>query len=431
MPVLPLEKIRKDGGTQPRTYAEDAYAVEKYAGLMADGKVLPPPVVFFDGTDYWLVDGFHRVAAAARNGLTEMECEVTQGTLREAQWYSYSVNAEHGIPRSKVDTDRAIRAAIKHSIDHGMPLSYRAVAKHVGVDHKTVGAHWKAMEDSGEIPRGDGTKVCADGRVMNTAANQANRQAPPPPEESASERGTPGDDLHEQDSPDDDVEPYIQKPEGGWPKMEDGVYPTELAEPFFCNRGHAQAVIHVLQVEPLFWQKTPRWVANAGLVGVSGCELSMPLNQNIAQPSKEEAIAWAAQAMAVHILRCLQDESLLASRRITLENFLEWACEYGACRITAADRLKKEEKERDFVFVRLAEDVLFGVMSLTSQTSRDAKAFEDWGRIVTELIHFADAGEVEGHDEVLKLIEEVDEVEARMAAIVTALRSYKARGIAA
>ncbi len=40
--------------------------VADYAADMASGAGFPPVVVYFDGTDYWLADGFHRVRAATR-----------------------------------------------------------------------------------------------------------------------------------------------------------------------------------------------------------------------------------------------------------------------------------------------------------------------------------------------------------------------------
>ena len=62
---LELSQIRKDGGTQPRASYHFGIA-ESYAEDMAAGAAFPPVVVFYDGADYWLADGFHRVAAATQ-----------------------------------------------------------------------------------------------------------------------------------------------------------------------------------------------------------------------------------------------------------------------------------------------------------------------------------------------------------------------------
>lgn len=102
-----LSLIRTDGGTQPRA-AIDVTLVETYATDMGRGDPFPPPVVFFDGADYWLADGFHRVNAAAvlkRDGLL---CEVRQGTQRDAILYSVGANDSHGLRRTNEDKRRAV-----------------------------------------------------------------------------------------------------------------------------------------------------------------------------------------------------------------------------------------------------------------------------------------------------------------------------------
>lgn len=51
-------------------------------GAKAAGVVFPP-IVFFDGADYWLADGFHRLIAAEELGLTEFDADVREGTRRD------------------------------------------------------------------------------------------------------------------------------------------------------------------------------------------------------------------------------------------------------------------------------------------------------------------------------------------------------------
>jgi hypothetical protein len=69
--MLRLSSIRRDGETQGRISINSA-VVRAYAELMRDGTSFPPIQVRFDGVDYWLSDGFQRVAAAEMAGLVEV-----------------------------------------------------------------------------------------------------------------------------------------------------------------------------------------------------------------------------------------------------------------------------------------------------------------------------------------------------------------------
>ena len=60
--VLTLASVRTDGGTQARAMLCEE-TVAEYAAALDGGVSMPRVVVFYDGTDHWLADGFHRVAA--------------------------------------------------------------------------------------------------------------------------------------------------------------------------------------------------------------------------------------------------------------------------------------------------------------------------------------------------------------------------------
>ena len=61
---IPLDRI-KDGGAQMRVEMRPE-TVNEYAADMLDGAAFPPIVVFYDGCDFWLADGFHRVEAGRK-----------------------------------------------------------------------------------------------------------------------------------------------------------------------------------------------------------------------------------------------------------------------------------------------------------------------------------------------------------------------------
>jgi hypothetical protein len=134
--LLNYEQIRMNGGTQPRA-AVRKDVTEEYAELMRSGVKFPPLVVFHDGEIYWLADGFHRISAALQTFPNDpIEVEVIQGTLSEAQWYSFGVNRSHGLRRTNEDKERAVRSALAHPNCQG--FSDAAIAEHVGVHRNTV-----------------------------------------------------------------------------------------------------------------------------------------------------------------------------------------------------------------------------------------------------------------------------------------------------
>lgn len=136
---LPITSIRLDGGTQPRA-ALDFGAIEDYSEAMSAGAKFPAVTVFYDGTDYWLADGFHRVKAAFAAGFDLIECDLRQGAVEEAQWYSLSANKSNGLRRTTEDKQRAVKAALTHT--RGAGLSDKQVARHCGVTPPTVAA-WR------------------------------------------------------------------------------------------------------------------------------------------------------------------------------------------------------------------------------------------------------------------------------------------------
>lgn len=99
---LQLKQIRLDGGTQVRASIKED-AVMRYAEDMEGGSIFPAMRVFFDGTDYWLADGFHRYHAALRIGLQDFLCEVDTGTPRDALFYGSQANNLHGQPMDNAD----------------------------------------------------------------------------------------------------------------------------------------------------------------------------------------------------------------------------------------------------------------------------------------------------------------------------------------
>ena len=145
---IPLAQIEIGAGTQARTRIDNALA-EEYAEAMRDGAFFPPVIVFSDGKNTYLADGFHRVEAARRCGFLDIDAIVEQGTARDALWYALGANKAHGLRMSRADVRRAIGLALQEFPNR----SSRDIAKQIGCDHKTVEAARRSHEAGGEIPQ--------------------------------------------------------------------------------------------------------------------------------------------------------------------------------------------------------------------------------------------------------------------------------------
>jgi hypothetical protein len=133
-----ISLLREDGGTQPRAQLDEE-TVDQYAEAMAAGGAnFPPVVAFYDGENYWLAGGYHRKAAARKNGFSVLRTEVKQGTRRDALRYSLGTNAEHGLPRSNADKLRAVRTALEDEEwgrlgNHEIARMCAVTAQYVGI----------------------------------------------------------------------------------------------------------------------------------------------------------------------------------------------------------------------------------------------------------------------------------------------------------
>jgi len=175
---IALTKIRRDGGTQPRAGLNQE-RIEHYAEAYGAGIHMPSVLVMHDGTDYWLYDGFHRCAGAELAGLSGVDAGITQGTREDAVWASLAANRDHdtaGLYRSNEDKKRAVLRALEMR----PKMADNAIAKHVGVDHKTVAKYRGTLGNSQPDKR-----IGADGRAYPAPP------PPPPPLKSSSPRVEP------------------------------------------------------------------------------------------------------------------------------------------------------------------------------------------------------------------------------------------------
>jgi hypothetical protein len=153
--LLALDHLTLDSRLQCRDLKPSV--VDDYAKAMRRGEAFPPVSVVWDGEEnYYLVDGHHRVAATRKlSGVDSIAVQMIRGNFSLALWLSWGANRGHGLPRTREAKRRAVRAALGHPDWSGR--SDRAIAKHVGCDHKTVAALHRILKH-GEFPKDASTE---------------------------------------------------------------------------------------------------------------------------------------------------------------------------------------------------------------------------------------------------------------------------------
>ena len=134
--VLKISEIKFDKKTQSRVEMNNEVITE-YAAAIQDGAEFPPITVFFDGSSWWLADGYHRFHAHKQAGKEYIKAIVNQGTQRDAILYSVGANASHGLRRTNADKRKAVMTLLEDEEWAGW--SDNAIARQCSVSPDTVG----------------------------------------------------------------------------------------------------------------------------------------------------------------------------------------------------------------------------------------------------------------------------------------------------
>jgi len=183
MKILNLAVIRLDGGTQARI-ALDNDKVGEYAEAMKEGHKFPPITTFYDGSDYWLADGFHRYHATRQTGAVSIEANAITGTVEEAQIYAFGANAKRGLSTTQEDNRSIITRMLSHPISSSWTNA--EIARHVGVSSMTVGRVKASLEkstDTQEEPKTQKTYTRNGKQVTIETKNIGRKKAEPEPQE--------------------------------------------------------------------------------------------------------------------------------------------------------------------------------------------------------------------------------------------------------
>lgn len=166
---IDFEYLRIDCGTQSRVDI-DQQTVSSYAEFIKEGVVFPPVTVFFDGTQHYLADGFHRYFAHKDAGHKEILAQVINGTLRDAILFSLEANATHGLPRTNADKRKSVQIMID-DFEWG-EWSNAEIARRCRVSHTFVnkmrpadGSAKKHLHKGVQIKREEGKQKPVDAKV--------------------------------------------------------------------------------------------------------------------------------------------------------------------------------------------------------------------------------------------------------------------------
>lgn len=144
--MLELSKIKTHEASQAREEINESKIAE-YAEHITNGGSFPPIIVFYDSTNYWLADGWHRLIATKRVGCLTILEEVHVGGQRDALKYALGANSKHGLPRTNADKRKAVGIALNDAEWSKLPT--REIAEMCNVSHTMVAELQKpAKKDS-------------------------------------------------------------------------------------------------------------------------------------------------------------------------------------------------------------------------------------------------------------------------------------------
>ena len=132
---MSLKAIRVDHALQSRVDTNIEH-VREYAEALGLGAIFPPVDVFYDGKDYWLVDGFHRHAAFTKAGRVSISARVFNGDKRAMILHSVGANLKMGIRPTIDDKAKALRMILQD--EQLFQLSDTELGRRCGLSRKAA-----------------------------------------------------------------------------------------------------------------------------------------------------------------------------------------------------------------------------------------------------------------------------------------------------
>jgi hypothetical protein len=161
---LPIGQIDRTGGTQIRLQLNQK-KVDEYAELIEEGVITLHGTVNYDGTTYWLKDGFHRFSGLEQLRRTHARVEVQAGTRRDAVLYAATeANNRHGLPLTPEDKRNAALTLLRDK--EWRQWGDRLIARKVGITHPTVGKLRRQVEEEERTRSGKNYQMPTERKVM-------------------------------------------------------------------------------------------------------------------------------------------------------------------------------------------------------------------------------------------------------------------------
>ena len=128
--VMNIGALVLDEKLQSRTEIDEA-TVAEYTESVKGGDEFPAVLVYFDGINYYLTDGYHRYHAHKRAERVSILCDVVNGTFRDAVFHATGANSKHGMRRTNADKRKAVMTLLDDLV--WMEMSSQEIAAHCGV----------------------------------------------------------------------------------------------------------------------------------------------------------------------------------------------------------------------------------------------------------------------------------------------------------
>lgn len=194
--VLNLGAVVLDPRLQSRTETNEQ-TIEDYSDAIKMGDEFPPLLVYFCGTHYWLVDGYHRYHAHKKAGKAGVTCDVVNGTFTDAVLKAASVNAKHGMRRTHADKRKAVMTLLDDF--EWQRWSNIEIAEHCGVSQSFVSnlrAESGKTADTVKYKTATG-KVMEKKKAPGRVAKEPGLKEPAKQEQPKAEEYDPRDELIE------------------------------------------------------------------------------------------------------------------------------------------------------------------------------------------------------------------------------------------